>query len=295
VHRVLALFFLGLSAASAAWAASLSRPDARPIENRGTPLRIVTASPALVEALFAIGAGERLVGVSRFCTFPPETRALPKIGGFLDPNLLAIESLSPDAILVQGSARTNGLVETFARERGIRVEEFTIETIADVSSALGRLGQLTEREAFAAREVERLRRAIDAVRARAPVPRPRVLLSIARPPGELRVIGTAGRASFVVECLEAAGGDTIFPDFERGYRDMAIEAAAERRPEIIVELRTEPTSPEVTAALERDWRAALPDSPAVQKGRIRVVEDEAALVPGPRLDRVVSKLAAALR
>lgn len=262
---------------------------------RARPRRIVTAAPALVELLFAIGAGERVVGVSRFCLAPREVRALPQIGGFLDPNLLAIEALSPDALLVQGSARTNAAVETFASELGIQIEEFSIETIADVGSALERLGELTEHEPEARRERARLDGAIEAIRRQAPAHRPRVLISMERLPGEVRSIGTAGRASFVVECLEAAGGETLFPEFEKGYRDMAVAAAAERAPEVILELRTEPSSPELDAALAADWRAVLPDSPAVRDGRIRVVVDEAALVPGPRLDRVVGKIASALR
>lgn len=291
----MSLACVALSLASAVWARALARRAPPEVLARTSPRRIVTASPALCEILFAVGAGERVVGVSRFCQFPAEARALPQIGGFLDPNLLAIEALAPEALLVQGSRSTNAMVETFARELGIRVEEFQIETIADVTSAISRLGALTEHEADAAREIARLDRAIARVREHAPSPRPRVLYSLQRSPGEVRAIGTAGRRSFVVECLEAAGGETLFPDFEVGYRDMALAAAAERRPEVILELRTEPSSPELDAALAADWKAALPESPAVREGRIRVVVDEAALVPGPRLDRVVEKIASALR
>src|SRR3954469_23564884 len=84
-----------------------------------SPKRIVPASPALCECLFAIGAGDRLKGVSRFCLYPEAAKALPRIGGFLDPNLRAIAELSPDALLLQGSPETNAPVLVFAADRGI--------------------------------------------------------------------------------------------------------------------------------------------------------------------------------
>src|SRR5258708_19172391 len=62
-------------------------------------LRIVSLSPNTTETLFALGAGDRLVGRSRFCDYPPEVLAIPSVGGYVDPRLEAILALSPTLVL----------------------------------------------------------------------------------------------------------------------------------------------------------------------------------------------------
>jgi iron complex transport system substrate-binding protein len=286
-----ALVALALGASLLAWR---HEPPPRQALAVANPRRIVTASPALCECLYAIGAGDRVKGVSRFCLHPDAVRALPEIGGFLDPNLQAILELRPDALLLQGSPETNGAVLAFAADRGIPVELFTIETTKDVLATLTRLGEITDHREQAKAERARLEGALAAARGHARATRPRILLSIEREPGELREVGCAGRESFVVECLEAAGGETLFPDFERGYRAVSKEAVFERKPDAIVELRTEPFSPELETVLRADWARAFPDLACVREGRVAIVFHEAALIPGPRLDEVVAKLAAAI-
>ena len=72
-----------------------------PPKDRKTPA-VITSSPALAEMICAIGGREHLVGVSRYCVYPPELEGLPQIGGMLDPNLEAIDALDPDLVLLQG-------------------------------------------------------------------------------------------------------------------------------------------------------------------------------------------------
>src|SRR5689334_22370228 len=67
--------------------------------DKTTPHRIVSLSPSTTEILFAVGAGQRLVGRSRFCDYPPEATALPVVGGFVDANLEEIARLSPDLVV----------------------------------------------------------------------------------------------------------------------------------------------------------------------------------------------------
>jgi iron complex transport system substrate-binding protein len=288
-HRVVSIGFLGLALGSTALAIRLGQ--AAPTAGaRGALHRIVAGSPALVEILFAIGAGDRVVGRSHFTTEPREALRLPDVGGALDPNLEAIEAVRPDGLLLQ--LRSDAL-DAFATQRGIAVEHFKIETIADVLAATRRLGKLTEHEREAAIEVDRLSRAIAAARAAGPRVRPRVLLSSERDPGELRGVATLGAGTFVMECLEVAGGSTALPG-SRGYAPITKEAIVEAKPDVVIELRTDPASPEVVAALVRDWEVTFPDLPAVRDRRIRVVAHEAALTPGPRLDQVIAALARAL-
>src|SRR5580704_698606 len=90
----------GVLAAAAALAtlAACSRGRASPAAPYAAH-RIVSVSPATTEALFAIGAGDRVVGRSRFCDWPPEATKLPVVGGVVDPNFEAIAQLEPDLVV----------------------------------------------------------------------------------------------------------------------------------------------------------------------------------------------------
>ena len=66
-----------------------------------SPQRIVSTAPSITELLYALGLGDRVVGVTRFCRYPPEARWKPKIGDYTSPNLEAIAALRPDLVIVQ--------------------------------------------------------------------------------------------------------------------------------------------------------------------------------------------------
>src|SRR5271155_4032037 len=65
------------------------------------PQRIVSTAPSITELLYALGLGDRVVGVTRFCRYPPEAQQKPKIGDYINPNLEAIAALKPDLVMVQ--------------------------------------------------------------------------------------------------------------------------------------------------------------------------------------------------
>ncbi|HZV02186.1 MAG TPA: ABC transporter substrate-binding protein [Planctomycetota bacterium] len=288
-HQVLAGFFVLLAAASVALALRLSPEPFR--VRGGLPRRIVANSPALAEIVYKIGAGNLVVARSRYAKFPPAILALPEVGGPFDPNYEAISTAKPDCLLVQFK---KDVMEPFAASRGIRLEHFTIETIQDELAATLRVGELTGHEREAQAEVERLSGALAAARARART-QPRVLVSFGREPGEIRSVETAGRRTFAMECLEAAGGTSAFADIETGYKPVAKEAVVERRPEVVIELHGDVVSAELASRLVRDWEDELPDLPAVKNHRVVVVSHEAALTPGPRLDELVAAFERALR
>ena len=79
----------------------------------GPPQRIVSLAPSLTETLFALGLGDRVVGVTRFCAHPPKARELPQVGGYLDPNYEALVALEPDlVVLIPSSAETGRRLES---------------------------------------------------------------------------------------------------------------------------------------------------------------------------------------
>jgi iron complex transport system substrate-binding protein len=93
------------------------------------PQRIVSAAPAITETLFALGLGDRVVGVTTHCRFPEEARKKPKIGGYLKPNIEAIVAQRPDVVIAERSS--SNLVEQFARLK-INAVEVDFKTLPDI-------------------------------------------------------------------------------------------------------------------------------------------------------------------
>ncbi|MBL4847101.1 MAG: ABC transporter substrate-binding protein [Planctomycetes bacterium] len=248
--------------------------------------RVVTAAPALAEMACAIDGQEHLIGVSSYCTYPASLSSLPQIGGAIDPNLEVIDGLAPDLVLLQG--RHAGL-EDLADRRPWRVELFRVERVQDVLSSLDRLGQLLGKPQAAARERARLEAALAVAKEGRPSTSPRVLLVFGRREGALTQLSCSGEGTFLSECLEAVGGTNCLKGL-KGYPLVSTEVLVERAPDLIVELFPEPRSAEARAALRADWQA-LPSIPAVSKGRIAIVSGAELLLPGPRLDKTLAKLA----
>ena len=111
---------------------------ATPCAGRSTAQRVVCASPAVAEIVFALGAGERVVGVSDFSDWPPEAKAKPRIGGALVPNREVILALQPDLILAQGQAET---LRRFATAQGIHFAAWPLDTLADLRAMIHGIAQ----------------------------------------------------------------------------------------------------------------------------------------------------------
>lgn len=254
--------------------------------------RIVTAAPALAELVCAVGAEPNLVGVSSYCVYPPSLRQLPQIGGAIDPNLEAIDSLAPDLVLLQTKDER---LEELAARRTLQLVHFRIETVADVRSAARTVGDLVGKPDGVAAVVARLDAALDAAREAAPSPPVRCLVVFGRQAGDLSQLSAPGAATFIADCVAAAGGAPVLADL-RGdaWHVISPEAVVERAPELIIELHTDPIDAAKAAALRADW-AALPSVPAVKSGRIAIVQGDEALIPGPRLALLVEKLSRAVR
>lgn len=265
-------------------------PPPRPAEGGPRP-RVVTAAPALAELVVAIGAEPHLAGVSRYCTHPPSLTKLPQIGGAIDPNLEAIDALRPDVVLMQ--AKDERLDELAAR-RGFEVAAFRVETIAQVRSAALALGERLGKQAGARAFVDGLDRALDAARAARPARPVRTLVVFGHRPGDLTQVSAPGGATFITECLEAAGGASCLADLPGdAWHVVSPEAVLARAPELIVELHPDPVDEATAKALRADW--APLDVPAVREGKVAIVQGSEVLIPGPRLVQLVAKLGRAVR
>ena len=253
-----------------------------------TPRRIIALTPSLVEILFALGLSERVAGVGDYVFWPPEAARKPKIGGLFNPNLERIVSLKPDLAVLLPSERD---LATRLEPLGVNVLVVPDETLDEVEGSF-----LTIADRCGVPEAgRRLAARWRADLAARPLPGPplRVMISVGRSAGRLREVTVAARGTFYDELLARLGAVNVFADAPTRYPQVGLEEIVARKPDLILELRPDPLTPEKTAAIVRDWQA-LPQVPAVRDGRVEVISGDYTMLPGPRLPRLYREMRAAL-
>lgn len=261
-------------------------------EQAGAPYRrIVSLSPSITETLFALGLGDRVVGVTRYCRWPPEAQQRTVVGGYLDPNYEAILALRPDLVILRGEK--DEFVQGF-RTLGLEVLAVRHQSVADILSAIEAIGRTCGAAAQADRLLADLRARLDRLRGKtAGLPRPRVLLVVERAlgVGTIQDAYVAGADGFLNDMLNLAGAQNACPKTAVGVPVVSAEGVMQMNPDVIVELMSpERAGGRSHAELLADWRP-LATVAAVRAGRLHVVDDEGILVPGPRFYRLAERLA----
>ena len=253
-----------------------------------TPQRIIALTPSLVETLFALGLGDRVVGVGDYTTWPAEAVRKPRLGGLFNPNLERIVSLHPDlAVLLPSEKDLGGKL----RPLGVDVLIVPDETLADVERSFYTIAAHCNVQEAGKRFAAEWRAGLSLPKI--PGPPLKVLISIGRASGRLGEISVAGRGTFLDELLIRLGGVNAFADSPTRYPQISVEEVVARKPDVVLELRTDPQTPEQAAALVRDWQA-LPEVPAVRNRAVEVIAGSHVLIPGPRLPRFYREMREAL-
>jgi iron complex transport system substrate-binding protein len=267
--------------ASVAWPASAQ-----------TARRIVSLVPNVTEILFAVGAGPQVVGVSTYDDFPPETKALPRVGALLDPDTERIFSLRPDLVIVYGSQ--TGLEDQFMRA-GIPVYAYRHSGVGNVLQTIRDVARLAGRAADGDRIVRDVQSQLDAIRMRVRGrPRPRTMLVIGRNAGALRGVYVSGGVGFLHELLDIAGGDDLFGDIKRESVQPSNETMIVRAPDVIIELHAGDQPAAAALQKERDAWNLLASVPAVRNTRVHLMYGGYLMAAGPRLGRAAEALARVL-
>jgi len=239
--------------------------------------RYISLAPSTTEILFALGLGERIVGVSSYCNYPEETRTKPVMGDFSHPNIEMIFSLKPDHIFCTGLEQ--GLVITELRRLNLKVYEADPANMDDLFRTIIDIGRITAREKEASALIESMKHDIAAVAAQAKaIPnekRIKVFIEIWQQP-----LMTAGKGSFVDELITIAGGINIAHDVIRPYCNYSSEKVVEQDPDCIILAYMDATPPLKTVQGRTGW----PRITAVKNGRVyNDINPDLLLRPGPRI------------
>lgn len=274
-RRVLLPLLLLLAALAVA--PSCGRGPAEEKRQASKPARIVSLSPNTTEILHGVGAFGRVVAVSNYCKYPPEAQALPKVGGWNNPNLEQIASLRPD--LVVFSEPQAQFVQDKIESMGVRTLAVPGQTLEDAYTSIERVGRATGEEEAAGRLLEETRGAVEEVRARTRgLARRRVLCVVDRVPGTLRDIYTAAPGSFIAQLIEAAGGEPVSPPSGQLWGKMQKEAVVALDPEVVIDLMMQPEGGRLSEDARAVWDE-LSALRAVREGRVHALRDETLLHP----------------
>lgn len=238
--------------------------------------RVITIAPSLTETVLALGAGELLVGVSRFDE-APEVKALTRVGGFVDPSIETVLTLKPHLVVVQKAPGNQKPIEKLA-SLGVPVLALPLTTVADAADAMRVLGAVLKRE----QQATLLIAALEAARAkeRAAVsagPAPRVLFVYGFSP-----LVVAGPGSFADELLRDCGVHNVVTRTPTAYPVWSQEQLVAAPPEVLVD-----------ASDSDAGRAAV--KALTKKTRWVALENKDLLHPGPALARALGPLCASLR
>lgn len=244
-------------------------------------------APNLVEVVFALGAGERVIAVPEYTSWPPEALALPSAGGYFNPNFERITALKPDLVLLQGRHEK---LELYCLERRIPVLHLSMESLASIKEGILAVGKALELEERAGVLIAQMEGDLEKIRARASGGRtPRVLIVLGRIPGTLSQIMTAGKGSFLTELVALAGGENVFAGHPNPYPMISKESVLVRKPEIILEFMPEGAGKNPDFYL-KDWEK-IGSLPASREGSMYLLTDRVFLVPGPRIAEAAERLA----
>ena len=275
------LFLLWLTVAAGAADPALAAGPA-PEAPGALPRRVIALAPNLTEIVFALGAGDRLVGVSERSDYPPAAAAIPVVGG-VTPDLERIVSLRPDLVLATSEGNSPATVEILVRQ-GIPVLATSAPdlsgVIASIRAVAGRLGlrETGERLALA---LESRREAVRH-RARRGKSPSAVLLIWPAPPQ------AAGAGTFGGDIVSTAGGENCVP--RQGWPVLSPEFLVEADCSVIVY----PREPGTRATFERAFRdGPLSRMAAVRAGRVVGIDGDRLTRPGPRAFDALEDLAAA--
>jgi len=248
------------------------------------PKRIVSTAPSITETLFALGLGDRVVGVTNYCHYPAATAKITKIGTYMQPNLEVILALKPDLIITQKTAiHSKSRFEPYH----LNVLEVTQNSVAEIQTAISMIGDATGAREPARTLNASITKELATVRQTASTKPPvSVVFIVGRTPNALEGMVAVGSHNYLTEVMEVAGGRNIFNDAKPSYAKISAEEILARSPQVILDMgdMSDPTG--VTEEHKREvvqlW-GRYPNVAAVRDKRVHAIASDIFVVPGPRV------------
>lgn len=270
----------GESSATAAFPVTVTDDAGRSVTIEAKPERIVSLAPANTEIVAALGAIDRLVGVTTFCDYPAEVAEIEKVGDFVGPNLEAIAALDPDLVLVTTGVQAEVIAQLEAL--GASVVAVDPQTIDALYTSIGTVGTAIGEPAAADELVSSMRIQIDAIGEEVESAPVRCFLEIAQDP-----LFTVGSGTLLNDVIQHAGGENVVT--EEGYVAYSVEQLVAADPDVYLA-----TKGSMSAPSDIIGRPGYENLTAVAESRVYLLDDNLVSRPGPRIVEGIRQLAVAL-
>ncbi|MBT1278431.1 ABC transporter substrate-binding protein [Thermoanaerobacter sp. CM-CNRG TB177] len=225
------------------------------------PQRIVSLAPSITELIYALGAGNKVVGVTDFDNYPPEVKDVPKVGGFKGPNVEAITAQKPDVIF---ASTLSGKEQMESLEKmGIPVVMLEAKNIAQIYQSIKIIGQITGTEKKGEELIKQMQDKIKEINDKVKeLPKVSVFYLVS-----LDGNWTAGKGTFIDELINLAGGKNVAEDVN-GWAQYSVEELVKKNPDVII------TSPHAGNVKDIKNMAGYKDTNAVKNDKIFVISND---------------------
>ncbi|MCL4079445.1 ABC transporter substrate-binding protein [Coriobacteriia bacterium Es71-Z0120] len=264
----------------AAFPVTLEDDAGRTVTITKKPERIVSLAPANTEIVYALGALDRVVGVTTFDDYPPEVSSIAKVGDFMNPNMEAIAAAKPDLVLATGGVQADTIAKL--EESGAVVLAVDPQSLDGVYAAITMVGTAIGEPAKAKEVVQGMKDDLATIQSaieEAPV---RCFIEIAQEP-----LYTAGSGTFINDLIEQAGGENVVT--QEGYVAYSLEQLLKDDPEVYLATKGSMSDP---ADIEK--RPGYSALSAVKAKKVFVLDDNLVSRPGPRCIEGIRQIAEAL-
>lgn len=255
------------------------------------PQRIITLAPSITETAFALGLGEKVIAVTDYCDFPPVAQHLPKVGGFIDPNLEAIVAFQPDLVILLANQQQT--VEQLQR-LNIPVLAVRTTTLTDIKQTIISIGQRTEHNEQAQQLLKRINQKIIGVQQHVVgLERPKVLIAMGHSIGSehMKNVFIAGQNDFYNDLITLAGGQNAYQDSHLNVPSLSIEGILQLDPQVILDIFPEASDHHADLnQVLKQWHE-LTYIDAVKHNRVHIIEQDYATIPGPRIFLLLEQFA----
>ncbi len=240
--------------------------------------RAVSLAPNLTEIVFAVGAGDRLVGVTSYCNYPAETEKIQKVGDTLKPNIESIIALKPDVVFVSTASQLETFTKTL-NDQSIAVFVTNPDSLNGIYSSIEKIGAVFGSKT-SGQLLADLKKRVASVEAKtANIDKPKVLVQLDKS------LFTIGRDSYLTDLVARAGGVSATANIEKAYAQLSKESALALDPEVIILS---------DSSDNRQPADVFQNSRALKNGRVYRIDADVMSRPGPRAVDALEQLASAL-
>jgi iron complex transport system substrate-binding protein len=253
------------------------------------PQRIISMSPSITETLFALGVGDRVVGVTDFCSYPKEACDLPKIGGLLNPSVEAWIRLKPDLIIHQDDSHK---LKINAKNLGIKTLAISMNRLNDILETINTFGKTLGAEPAARALTQKLQSGIQNQKLRLEGVRRKYTLLLLNEGGDPNgALYAVGPGTFLGELLDLAGGKNVLTDTTINYPKISKEYILRHSPDVIIQAGPNANmTPQEKSEKLKQW-GRFPTLTAVKNKTIYFVGADYILIPGPRFLNILDHFA----